>query len=54
VRVFAADESRFGLLPISRRRITLQGIQPIVPIPWSVESFSLYAAVEPTTGEHFL
>jgi hypothetical protein len=29
MRLFSQDESRFGLLPIPRRRITLQGIKPI-------------------------
>jgi hypothetical protein len=32
VRVFAQDESRVGLLPIVRRRITACGVQPIATI----------------------
>jgi len=54
VRVFAEDESRFGLLPIQRRRMTLKGIQPIASVQYDFESFYLYAAVEPTTGERFI
>jgi hypothetical protein len=29
VRVFCQDESRFGLLPVQRRRITLSGVKPV-------------------------
>jgi hypothetical protein len=32
VRIFCEDESRFGLLPIQRRRITLTGVKPVGPI----------------------
>ena len=27
VRIFCQDESRFGLLPVQRRRITLRGVK---------------------------
>ena len=51
IRLFAQDESRFGLLPIVRRRITLKGIKPIQSIHHSFENYYLYAAVEPLTGD---
>ncbi len=53
IRVFSQDESRFGLLPLRRRRITARGIKPIGKIQHKFESFYLYGAVEPTTGESF-
>jgi hypothetical protein len=53
VRVFAQDESRLGLLPIVRHRITARGVQPIQPTSFRFESFYLYGAVEPITGDRF-
>jgi transposase len=53
VRVFCEDESRFGLLPVQRRCITLSGIKPIGTVQYCFENFYVYGAVEPTTGESF-
>jgi transposase len=53
VRIFCQDESRFGLLPVQRRRITLNGVKPVGPVQYQFENFSLYGAVEPTTGASF-
>jgi hypothetical protein len=50
MRLFSQDESRFGLLPIQRRRITLPGIKPISTVQFQFESYYLYGAVEPKTG----
>ncbi len=52
-RVWAQDESRCGLLPIVRRRITARGVQPLLPAAYRFESLYLYGAVEPLTGESF-
>jgi hypothetical protein len=53
VRVFSQDESRLGLhLPI-RRRVTGYGVKPLQVIEPLYESYWLYAAVEPTTGDAF-
>jgi DDE superfamily endonuclease len=53
VRVFCQDESRLGLhLPI-RRRITGYGVKPLQVVEPLYESYWLYAAVEPTTGDAF-
>jgi hypothetical protein len=53
VRVFCPDESRLGLhLPV-RRRLTDCGIKPIQVVEPLYESYWLYAAVEPTTGDTF-
>jgi hypothetical protein len=53
VKVFAQDESRVGLLPIIRRRITACGVQPIATVTHHFDNFYLYGAVEPTTGDSF-
>lgn len=52
-RFWAQDESRCGLLPIVRRRITARGVQPLLPSAYHFESLYLYGAVEPLTGQSF-
>lgn len=52
-RVWAQDESRCGLLPIVRHRITARGVQPVVSSAYRFESLYLYGAVEPVTGQSF-
>jgi transposase len=52
-RLWTQDESRCGLLPIIRRRITARGVQPLVPSAYRFESLYLYGAVEPLSGESF-
>ena len=47
------DESRCGLLPIVRHRITARGIQPVLSSAYRFESLYLYGAVEPRTGASF-
>jgi transposase len=53
VRIFCEDESRFGLLPIQRRRMTVSGVKPMGPVQYQFENFDVYGTVEPTTGESF-
>ena len=53
VRLFCQDESRFGLLPVIRRRISLPGIKPIAKVEEKYESVYLYGAVDPRTGDSF-
>ena len=53
LRLFVEDESRFGLLPVIRRRITLKGVKPIQPIQHVFENYYLYGAVEPSSGAAF-
>ncbi|MFH1327675.1 MAG: IS630 family transposase, partial [Candidatus Bathyarchaeota archaeon] len=53
IRVFAQDESRFGLMPVTRRRITAYGTKPIQLVQFQFESYYIYGAVEPLTGENF-
>jgi hypothetical protein len=52
-RMWAQDESRCGLLPIVRRRITALGIQPVLSSAYRFESLYLYGAVAPLTGVSF-
>ena len=53
VKVFAQDETRLGLLPMVRRRITAYGLQPVATVTHQFDNFYLYGAVEPTTGASF-
>ncbi|MCS6940255.1 MAG: IS630 family transposase [Roseiflexus sp.] len=53
IRVFSQDERRFGLLTIRRRRLTARGVQPVGIIQHVFQSFYLYGAVAPTSGERF-
>jgi len=53
VRLFSQDETRYGLLPVINRRITLRGIKPVAEINTRCESVYLYGGVEPLTGEGF-
>jgi transposase len=53
IRIFCQDESRFGLLPIQRRQITLTGVKPLGLVQYRFENFYVYGAVEPTTGASF-
>jgi transposase len=53
VRILCEDESRVGLLPIQRRRLTVSGVKPRGPVHYQFENFYGYGTVEPTTGESF-
>lgn len=47
------DESRFGLLPIQRRVLSVKGVKPLVPYQHRFENFYLFGAYSPLTGDHF-
>jgi transposase len=53
IRIFCQDESRFGLRTILRRCITLKGVKPVRKIQYISQSYYLYGAGEPTTGDAF-
>jgi hypothetical protein len=53
VKVLAQDETRLGLQPLLRRRITACGVQPVAPVSPRFDNFYLFGAVEPTTGDSF-
>ena len=55
IKLWAEDESRFGLHTIRRRRITACGIKPIGMHQHDFTNFWIYGAVAPQTGEsHFM
>lgn len=54
VRLWSQDESRCGLLPILRQRITAKGVQPVINSNFQFQSFYLFGAVEPATGNRFI
>ncbi|HJW30831.1 MAG TPA: IS630 family transposase [Saprospiraceae bacterium] len=51
IRYGAQDESRFGLKTLTRRRLTLKRVKPVVKVQWQCKAFYLYGVVEPLTGE---
>jgi len=53
IKVFAQDETRLGLLPVVRRRITACGVQPVATVTHQFDNFYLYGAVAPTSGASF-
>jgi hypothetical protein len=53
VKVFAQDETRWGLLPVGRRRVTACRVQPGATVTYQFDNVYLYGAVEPTTGASF-
>lgn len=55
IRVWASDESRFGLHTVRRRRITARGSKPIGLYQHRFENTWVFGAVEPATGaSHFM
>jgi transposase len=53
VRVWTQDESRFGLMTILRRRLTLKSVKPKVVAQHEYANSYLYGAVAPLSGESF-
>lgn len=53
IRLFCQDESRFGLLPIHRRKITLPGVKPVSKVQYGFDYYYLYGAADPRTGDSF-
>jgi hypothetical protein len=47
------DESRFGLMTITRRCLTARGVKPIVPYQHRYQNFYLFGAYGPRDGDHF-
>src|SRR5512134_4179327 len=50
IRYWTQDESRFGLKTVTRRRLTLKKVKPLVKVQWQFKAFYLYGAVEPASG----
>lgn len=53
IKVFAQDESRFGLRTVRRRRLTARGVQPVGLMQHDFQNFYVYGAVAPTSGDDF-
>ena len=47
------DESRFGLLTIARRCLTIKGVKPLVPYQHKFKNFYLYGAYSPVDGDGY-
>jgi len=54
VRLWTEDETRIGLLPIHRRRITESGIRPKISSEIKREYLYLFGMIEPLTGKDFM
>lgn len=50
IQLWTMDESRFGLKTIRRRRITLKGCKPVMPIQDQFENTYLFGAFAPSNG----
>ena len=54
MRLWTQDETRLGLMPIHRKRITAKGIQPIISSEIKREYEYLFGMIEPLTGKDFM
>ena len=52
--MWTQDETRIGLMPIHRRRITAKGIRPIISSEIKREYEYLFGMIEPLTGKSFM
>ncbi len=53
LNVYFQDESRFGLLTVQRRILTIKGVKPLMPYQHKFKNFYLFGAYSPLTGTHF-
>jgi transposase len=53
VRIWCQDESRFGLITMQGKMITMKGVKPIGKKQWKRGNFYIYGVVEPATGEQY-
>jgi len=53
LELWTADESRFGLHTVHRRRLTLRGVKPIGHYQHKFANFYVYGAVAPRTGDGY-
>lgn len=54
LRLSVEDETRIGLMPIHRRRITLKGVRPLISSEIKREYEYLFGMIEPLTGKDFM
>jgi hypothetical protein len=53
INIYFQDESRFGLLTVQRRILTVKGVKPLMPYQHKFKNFYLFGAFSPVTGTHF-
>lgn len=53
LRLFSFDESRFGLITVKRRRVTLKGVKPLGKVQTEYKYYWLYGAFDVLSGESF-
>jgi transposase len=53
INIYFQDESRFGLLTVPRRILTIKGIKPLMSYQHKFKNFYLFGAFSPITGTHF-
>ena len=51
--IYFQDESRFGLLTIPRRILTIKGVKPLISYQHKFKNFYLFGSFSPITGTHF-
>ncbi len=54
MRLWAQDETRLGLMPIHRKRITAKGVRPLISSEIKREYEYLFGMIEPLTGKDFM
>ena len=52
--MWTEDETRLGLMPIHRKRITGKGIRPIISSEIKREYYYLFGMIEPLSGKSFM
>ena len=54
IKLWVEDETRIGLMPIHRKRITQKGLRPLISSEIKREYEYLYGLIEPLTGKSFM
>ena len=54
MRLWTQDETRVGLMPIHRKRITGKGVRPLISAEIKREYGYLFGLIEPLTGQDFM
>ena len=54
IKLWVEDETRIGLMPIHRKRITEKGLRPLISSEIKREYEYLYGLIEPLTGKSFM
>lgn len=54
MKLWVEDETRIGLMPIHRKRITEKGLRPLISSEIKREYEYLYGLIEPLTGKSFM